>query len=117
MHHLVRDGSDHAPLNVYCQEDLIPIKPFRFLSFWTKHQSFKEVARKSWEEEVTGSPFHVMNEKLKRLKVMLSTLSEESNRDFFKKTVTLEDIIRMKEIQLEIDPLEENRADLRRTEA
>lgn len=43
--------------------------------------------------------------------------SKESFGDIFKKVATMEDIVRMKETQLEIDPSEINRANLRRVEA
>lgn len=48
VQHMVRDGSDHAPLHVICKavQNIIR-KLFRFLNFWTKHHSFLEVVRKS----------------------------------------------------------------------
>lgn len=43
--------------------------------------------------------------------------SKETYGDFFKKIATMEDLIRVKEIQLEINPSKENREELRREEA
>jgi len=38
VHHLIRQGSDHAPLHLICNSEEEPIvKTFRFLNFWTKH--------------------------------------------------------------------------------
>lgn len=63
---MVRDGSDHALLHVLCKAVQIVIKkPFRFLNFWARHHTFKEVVRKSWELPCEGPLFKVLNEKLK----------------------------------------------------
>lgn len=54
VHHLIRQGSDHAPLQVICndaQEQIM--KPFKFLNFWTKDKEFKQVVEESWGIEVT----------------------------------------------------------------
>lgn len=59
----------------------------------------------------------MLNEKLKRLKKTLTSWSKESYGDFFFKISTMEDIVRMKVVQLELNPSEENRAELRRVEA
>ncbi|XP_019242252.1 PREDICTED: uncharacterized protein LOC109222340, partial [Nicotiana attenuata] len=41
--HLSKTGSDHRPLLLKCDIESPPIKkPFRFLNFWVKHESFKE---------------------------------------------------------------------------
>ncbi|KAH0656867.1 hypothetical protein KY290_032529 [Solanum tuberosum] len=44
VHHLIRQGSDHAPLHMTSssREEMF-IKPFRFLNFWSKHKHFKQV--------------------------------------------------------------------------
>ncbi|KAH0743282.1 hypothetical protein KY290_031275 [Solanum tuberosum] len=51
-----------------------------------------------WKEEAAGSPFTIVHTKLKRV-------------------ATLEDIVKAKEMQLEINPTEENRSSLRKAEA
>lgn len=39
VQHLLRQGSNHAPLHLQCNTDEeVIIKPFRFLNFWTNHQ-------------------------------------------------------------------------------
>ncbi|XP_049381157.1 uncharacterized protein LOC125845653 [Solanum stenotomum] len=46
VHHLVRQGSNHAPLHMrYSTTEESHIRPFRFLHFWTKHRGFEEVVR------------------------------------------------------------------------
>lgn len=56
--------------------------------------------------------------KLKNVRSALCTWSKLEYRDFFlKKKTTLEDIVKMKEIQLELNPIEENRAELRKEAA
>ncbi|XP_075087590.1 uncharacterized protein LOC142169603 [Nicotiana tabacum] len=43
VEHLIRTGSDHAPLFMTCGEATTTFtKPFKFQNFWTKHTSFKE---------------------------------------------------------------------------
>nr|XP_009624266.1 uncharacterized protein LOC104115358 [Nicotiana tomentosiformis] len=44
--HLIRTGSDHAPLLMNCGKNAAQfLKPFRFLNFWAKHETFKDVVR------------------------------------------------------------------------
>nr|XP_009596645.1 uncharacterized protein LOC104092693 [Nicotiana tomentosiformis] len=46
VEHLIRTNSDHAPLLMCCRDQTLQFaKPFRFLNFWTKHQSFLEIVR------------------------------------------------------------------------
>lgn len=52
------------------------MKPFRFLNFWTKHKSFQEVVKASWGEDTVGSPFYIVQTKMKRIKSALSTRSK-----------------------------------------
>lgn len=55
--HLIRDGSDHAPLHVACTLGQNNVrKPFRFLNFWISHQSFTAEVQRAWEVIVEGSP-------------------------------------------------------------
>ncbi|XP_060183256.1 uncharacterized protein LOC132613237 [Lycium barbarum] len=57
--HLIRHGSDHAPLHLECNSNVIPIRePFKFLNFWTKHQSFMEVVKLHWKADFSRNPFH-----------------------------------------------------------
>lgn len=66
VQHLERSGSDHSPLHVICKDNREAYaKPFRFLNFWVNHPKFKETMRRSWEENVDGSPFYIVQQKLK----------------------------------------------------
>ncbi|KAG5631997.1 hypothetical protein H5410_003714 [Solanum commersonii] len=42
------------------------IKPFRFLNFWTKHETFKALIQENWNAEYCGNPFIVFQHKLKK---------------------------------------------------
>ncbi|XP_019240114.1 PREDICTED: uncharacterized protein LOC109220105 [Nicotiana attenuata] len=57
--HLSKIGSDHCPLYLKCDIEAAPIrKPFRFLNFWTKHDTFKDVkALSSWSRATYGDIF------------------------------------------------------------
>ncbi|XP_019257655.1 PREDICTED: uncharacterized protein LOC109235859 [Nicotiana attenuata] len=49
VEHLIRTGSDHAPLLMSCgQEAMKFVKPFKFLNFWAKHETFLDVVRQNW---------------------------------------------------------------------
>ncbi|XP_019232504.1 PREDICTED: uncharacterized protein LOC109213198 [Nicotiana attenuata] len=49
--HLSKTGSDHCPMLLKCDIETPPIKkPFRFLNFWVKHASFKDVVKENWKQ-------------------------------------------------------------------
>uniref|UniRef100_A0A0V0IHV1 Putative ovule protein n=1 Tax=Solanum chacoense TaxID=4108 RepID=A0A0V0IHV1_SOLCH len=117
-HHLIRQGSDHAPLHVICntnQEQTV--KPFRFLNFWTKHKEFSGIVAAVWCENVAGSPFAIVQTKMKRLKTELTKWSKSTFGNIFQQIATLEDMIRVNETQLEMSPTEANRATLSKANA
>jgi len=71
--HMLRQGSDHAPLLVKCNTDSEPvIKPFKFLNFWTKHKEFKKIVEDNWKIDFVGSPFTEVHAKMKKVKVALA---------------------------------------------
>ncbi|KAH0638863.1 hypothetical protein KY285_035449 [Solanum tuberosum] len=117
-HHLIRQGSDHAPLHVICNtiQDQAS-KLFRFLNFWTKHKDFSGLVEEVWCENVTGSPFSIVQTKLKRLKAVLSKWSRTTFGNIFQQIATLEDVVRVNETQLEISPTEVNKAILSKSNA
>ncbi|XP_060186842.1 uncharacterized protein LOC132616258 [Lycium barbarum] len=58
VEHLSRTGSDHTPLLLTCGDGNVTFsKPFRFLNFWTNHESFKELILQNWSSEVVGSSY------------------------------------------------------------
>jgi len=88
-----------------------------FLNFWTKHKDFMKIVEESWIEEITGSPFFIVHSKLKRTKMALSKWSKKTFGNIFQKIATLEDVVKTKEVQLEISPTVENRSSLSKAEA
>lgn len=56
----------------------------------------------NWEVDFVGSPFIEFQAKMKKIRKVLSRQSEETYSNFFQKVATFEDIIRVKETQLEI---------------
>lgn len=88
VHHLIREGSNHAPLHVIgndSQEQVV--KPFRFLNFWTKHSEFMKIVEESWYEEIIGTPFYIIHAKLKKTKTALSKWSKKTFGNIFKEIV------------------------------
>lgn len=117
VHHLIRQGSDHAPLHMVCKGNQVEIiKPFGFLNFWINHKKFKEVVQQQWIMNVEGSPFFVVQQKMENLKRTLSNWSKKVYGNIFVKISTLEDVCRMKEQQLEVNPTEQNKEELAKSE-
>ncbi|KAH0744967.1 hypothetical protein KY290_032960 [Solanum tuberosum] len=118
VHHLVRQGSDHAPLHVICNlEEEVTSRPFKFLNFWTRHPQFQQIVEENWRIDFVGCPFIEFQAKLKKVKGALAKWSNATFGNIFQKVTTFEDEVKVKEIQLEINATEENRADLKRAEA
>ncbi|XP_019244275.1 PREDICTED: uncharacterized protein LOC109224143 [Nicotiana attenuata] len=71
--HLPKIGSDHYPLLITYSTNAVQIKKsFRFLSFWTKHDTFKAVVKENWQADFQANLFAMFNYKLKKLKKALS---------------------------------------------
>ncbi|XP_059284863.1 uncharacterized protein LOC132038161 [Lycium ferocissimum] len=84
VEHLSKTGSDDSPLILSCGEEAISfVKPFRFLNFWAKHESFKETVRQNWRTPFAVSPFLAFKQKLKNLKEVLSRWTRETYGDIF----------------------------------
>ncbi|XP_019254965.1 PREDICTED: uncharacterized protein LOC109233530 [Nicotiana attenuata] len=110
VEHLIRTGPDHAPLLMTCGEKTTNfVKPFRFLNFWTKHATFKDVVRQNWDADFIGDPFLMFKHKLKTVKAALSKWSKDTFVDIFKQLAILEDIVKVKEMLFEEEPTIENR--------
>ncbi|KAH0723056.1 hypothetical protein KY289_006100 [Solanum tuberosum] len=76
VHHLIRHGSDHAPLHMTCDSVEGPtLKPFQFLNFWSKHKYFKKIVEDNWCVDFVGNPFVEFQAKLKKMKKALSVWS------------------------------------------
>ncbi|KAH0712342.1 hypothetical protein KY289_008301 [Solanum tuberosum] len=118
VHHLIRQGSDHAPLHMICNsEEEILVKPFRFLNFWRHHKNFKKIVEENWKIDFVGNPFIEFQAKMKKVKRALAGWSKEVFGNFFQQIATIEDVIKVKEAQLEIQPSESNRVELHKMEA
>ncbi|XP_047264042.1 uncharacterized protein LOC124896540 [Capsicum annuum] len=100
LEHLARDGSDHAPLMLTCENRASRVmKPFRFLKFWTDHETFKDVR------------------KIKQVKSALSLWSKEIFGDIFQQLLIREEIAKIKEKLFEDSPTQENQAVMQRAKA
>ncbi|XP_070013760.1 uncharacterized protein [Nicotiana sylvestris] len=107
--HLPKIGFDHCPMLLKCDIETPPIKKsFRFLNFWTKHESFKEVVKENWNADFSANPFCIFNYKLKKLKQALSTWSRATYGDIFQKIASLEEVVLVHERQFEVNPTQMN---------
>ncbi|XP_075087665.1 uncharacterized protein LOC142169668 [Nicotiana tabacum] len=118
VEHLIRTGSDHAPLLITGETNAANFaRPFRFLNFWTKHETFMEVVKQNWHADFIGDPFLMFKHKLKKVKTTLSQWSRQTFGDIFKQLAILEDIVKVKEMLFEEEPTIENRIILQRTQS
>ncbi|XP_070031030.1 uncharacterized protein [Nicotiana tomentosiformis] len=118
VEHLIRTGSDHAPLLMTCGEQTTNfVKPFRFLNFWTKHATFMDVVRQNFEADFIWDPFLMFKLNIKRVKAPVSKWSRETFGDIFKQLAILEDIVRVKEMLFEEEPTIENKIVLQKAQS
>ncbi|KAH0768990.1 hypothetical protein KY290_012971 [Solanum tuberosum] len=118
VHHLIRRGSDHAHLHVICNYEEEPTtRRFKFLNFWTKHHNFKQLIEENWKIDFVGRSFLVFQSKIKKVKGVLAKWSKELFGNIFQQIAILEDVIKVKEAQLEIQPSAENKTALEKPEA
>ncbi|XP_075076870.1 uncharacterized protein LOC142163479 [Nicotiana tabacum] len=116
--HLPKIGSDHCPMLLKCDLETIAIKKsFKFLNFWTKHPTFKDVVKANWQADFEANPFTLFNHKMKRVKKELSIWSKSTYGDIFKKISSLEEVVKVHEAQFEINPTRANRERLCKVQA
>ncbi|XP_070045316.1 uncharacterized protein [Nicotiana tomentosiformis] len=116
--HLSKIGSDHSPMLRSFNPNATPIKKsFRFLNFWVKHESFKDVVKENWSAYFHANPFTLFNYKLKKLKKALSTWSKATYGDIFQKVASLEEMVVAHEVQFEMNPTHLNRERLQKVQA
>ncbi|XP_016482447.2 uncharacterized protein LOC107803276 [Nicotiana tabacum] len=120
--HLSKIGSDHCPLLIKCDPNLITAKKqFRFLNFWTDHNTFQEVVKENWVDDLAANSqvtsFTIFNNKLKKLKKVLSRWSKDIYGDIFQKVASLEEVVLVHEAQFELSPTSMNRERLNKVKA
>lgn len=58
MHHPIRKGSDHSPLNLICNsKEEHSIEHFRFLNFRIQFHQFKDIVTQNLKINFAGNPF------------------------------------------------------------
>ncbi|XP_075081845.1 uncharacterized protein LOC142166443 [Nicotiana tabacum] len=82
VEYLIKYGSDHASLVLYCNADIVQVKkPFKLLNFWKKRDTFLRVVKGHWNTDSMGNPFIVFQNKIKDAKKVLSAWSKETFGD------------------------------------
>ncbi|XP_070029807.1 uncharacterized protein LOC142170174 [Nicotiana tabacum] len=116
--YLPKIGSDRCPLMLKYDIEAAPVKKsFRFLNFWIKHESFKEVVKGNWNADFYANPFVLFNYKLKKLKKALTVWIKATYGDIFQKIESLEEVVMVHEAQFEVFPTQENRERLQKVQA
>lgn len=75
------------------------------------------MVKRNWQVDFCGDPFLMFHAKLKKVKTALTGWSKREFSNIFIQRATLEDIVRVKEEQLELDPTPKNREELSKVEA
>ncbi|XP_009614640.1 uncharacterized protein [Nicotiana tomentosiformis] len=89
--HLVRTGSDHAPLLIStANTQWEPKKYFKFLDFWTEQDDFLKVVEQAWQIQVEGGPMWKFHLKLKNVCKSLSSWSRNTIGNIFDKIKELQ---------------------------
>ncbi|XP_059285183.1 uncharacterized protein LOC132038547 [Lycium ferocissimum] len=103
--HLIRTGSDHAPMLITYSGQVETIKKsFKFLNFWAKHDTFLTVVKENWKAKFMANPFTLFHHKLKKVKVALNQWSKTTYGNIFQEIETLEDVVKVHEIQFKLQP-------------
>ncbi|XP_075087628.1 uncharacterized protein LOC142169637 [Nicotiana tabacum] len=116
--HLSKIGSDHCPMILKCDIETAPVKKaFRFLNFWIKNNTFKDLVRENYHVNFSANLFIMFNHKLKKLKKALTVWSRATYGDIFQKIASLEEVVMVHEAQFEAFPTQENRERLQKVQA
>ncbi|XP_060202641.1 uncharacterized protein LOC132631059 [Lycium barbarum] len=116
--HPIRHGSDHAPLHVVCDSQTeVVVKPFKFLNFWNPHPKFMEVVENNWWLDFAANPFNELQAKMKKVKQALAVWSRETYGNIFQQISTMKDLIKVSELQFELNPSSLNREALHKAQA
>ncbi|XP_059311003.1 uncharacterized protein LOC132062446 [Lycium ferocissimum] len=93
----------HSPLLLECKQQVQQFKKsFKFLNFWTKHETFLEVVKENWETD---------------LQKVLSTWSKSTYGDIFQKITNLEEVVKDHEAIFESNPSYSNKEKLMKVQA
>ncbi|XP_060195442.1 uncharacterized protein LOC132624727 [Lycium barbarum] len=93
--HLIRSGSDHAPMLIsYTGDNRSIKKPFKFLNFWVKQEGFIELIKQNWTADFLANPFILFHHKLQKVKAALSQWSKATFGNIFQEIEALEEIIK-----------------------
>ncbi|XP_059289936.1 uncharacterized protein LOC132043485 [Lycium ferocissimum] len=108
--HLVRTGSDHAPLMLEISHSWAKYKKyFKFLNLWTEEPDFLDIVKDAWAIETVGTPMWKFHLKLKNTCKKLSEWSRNTLGNIFETTKKMEArIAQLEEVCLR-DNSEENR--------
>ncbi|XP_070020141.1 uncharacterized protein [Nicotiana sylvestris] len=118
VQHLSKTGSDHSPMYLKCDIETPPIKkPFKFLNFWVKHATFKDVVKENWSADFSANPYILFNHKLKKLKKALSLWSKATFGDIFQNIASMEEVLMVHEAEFEANPTGMNREMLQKVQA
>ncbi|KAG5586862.1 hypothetical protein H5410_047296 [Solanum commersonii] len=88
-----------------------------FMNFWSKHKQFMKIVEDSWKIDFVGNSFNEFHAKIKNVKNALFRWSKAVFGNVFQQIATLEDIIKVKEAQLQIHPSVDIKAELSKVEA
>ncbi|KAF5187181.1 Ribonuclease h domain [Thalictrum thalictroides] len=105
---LSRLCSDHSPLHGFSISiPKPPNSPFKFHKMWASHPEFLPLVEASWSIYISGNPFFVLSQKLKRLKLVLKSWNKSSFGHLDTNIKSGTDSLHMLQMQLDLDPFNE----------
>ncbi|XP_049388406.1 uncharacterized protein LOC125852750 [Solanum stenotomum] len=116
--HLVRTGSDHAPLLVsFSSNTYTPPRYFKFLNLWVDEPDFMETVQNAWNINIEGSRMWKFHMKLKNTTKQLSWWSRNCIGNIFNNTKNKEKLVADMEEQCQRNNTEDNRMKLNQANA
>lgn len=76
-----------------------------------------ELIKENWREDVVGNPFITYQRKLENVKKALAAWSKETFSDTLKQIASLEDVIKVHEVEFDLHPTAQNRTKLHKVQA
>ncbi|XP_060190458.1 uncharacterized protein LOC132619630 [Lycium barbarum] len=117
INHLIRNGSDYAPMLIsYTRDNRSIKKPFMFLNFWVKNEGFIELIKQNWTADFMANPFILFHHKLKKVKAALVQWSKANFGNIFQEIEDFEEVIKVKEAQFQSLPTPTNRQELHKVQ-
>ncbi|KAI3452724.1 hypothetical protein Pfo_009388 [Paulownia fortunei] len=112
--HLPRIWSDHSPLLITVNTNMVKApSSFRFFKMWTRHHSFWDTVKTSWQHPTEAQGMQNLQQKLYRLKQYLRWWNKNIFRDIFENVKKAKQEVADREFFYDEDPCDSNLMELK----